>query len=291
MTLSPPVPSEHFFPGERDFRIVYQISKPQSAARAVVVLVHGNSEHMGRYAHVVVALTARGFTVFNHDHRGHGKSAGVRGDVEDFGFFISDLRKLVELARAQNPDLPLFMVAHSLGGLIALTYALEYESTLSGLVLMSPALEFGADVSPLLKRLAGVIAAAAPLLPITPSNKQPDSVLSRDPEIQRLFDADPLCYSGDVRARYGFELLKAAEKVRNRGRNLKLPVLLEYGTDDRLVNPRASKALFERLTTPDKTLLEWKDARHELFNELEKDEVIETVMGWLEKRVSGSSSR
>jgi len=284
MTLSQSTQSEHFFHGERDFRIVYQISEPASFAKAVVVLVHGNSEHMGRYAHVVSALTARGFTVFNHDHRGHGKSAGVRGDVEDFGFFISDLRKLVELAREQNPDLPLFMVAHSLGGLIALTYALENESTLSGLVLMSPALEFGADVSPLLKRLAGVIARAAPLLPITPSNKQPDSVLSRDPEIQRLFDADPLCYSGDVRARYGFELLKAAERVRNRGRKLQLPVLLEYGTDDRLVNPRASKALFERLTTPDKTLLEWKDARHELFNELEKVEVIESVVAWLEAR-------
>jgi len=285
MTPSPQNPSEHFFHGERDFRIVYQISRPQGPARATVVLVHGNSEHMGRYAHVVQALTARGFTVFNHDHRGHGKSAGVRGDVEDFGFFISDLKKLVELARAENPDLPLFMVAHSLGGLIALTYTLEFESTLSGLVLMSPALEFGADVSPLLKRLAGVIAGVAPLLPITPSSKQPDSVLSRDPEIQRLFDADPLCYSGDVRARYGFELLKAAQKVRNRGRKLKLPVLLEYGTDDRLVNPRASKALFERLTTPDKTLLEWKDARHELFNELEKVEVIESVVGWLEARI------
>ncbi len=284
MTPTPASQTEHFFHGERDFRIVYQVSRPSSSAKATVVLVHGNSEHMGRYAHVVWAMTARGFTVFNHDHRGHGKSAGVRGDVEEFGFFISDLRKLVELARAENPDLPVFMVAHSLGGLIALSYTLEFESTLSGLVLMSPALEFGADVSPLLKRLAGVIAGVAPLLPITPSNKQPDSVLSRDPEIQRLFDADPLCYSGDVRARYGHELLKAAQKVRNRGRNLTLPILMEYGTDDRLVNPRASKALFERLRTPDKTLLEWKDARHELFNELEKAEVIESVVGWLEKR-------
>ena len=282
-------PTEHFFSGEKDFRIVYQISEPHSAAsygpaRAVVVLVHGNSEHMGRYAHVVEALAARGFTVFNHDHRGHGKSAGVRGDVEDFGFFVSDLRKLVELARAHSPNLPIFMVAHSLGGLIALTYTLEHESTLSGLVLMSPALEFGADVSPLLKRLAGVIAKAAPLLPITPSHKQPDSVLSRDPEIQRLFDEDPLCYSGDVRARYGYELLKAAQKVKNRGRNLTLPILIQYGTDDRLVSPGGAKALFTRLRSSDKTLLEWQDARHELFNELEKGQTIETLIAWLEER-------
>ena len=282
-------PTEHFFSGEKDFRIVYQISEPHSAAsygpaRAVVVLVHGNSEHMGRYAHVVEALAARGFTVFNHDHRGHGKSAGVRGDVEDFGFFVSDLRKLVELARAHSPNLPIFMVAHSLGGLIALTYTLEHESTLSGLVLMSPALEFGADVSPLLKRLAGVIAKAAPLLPITPSHKQPDSVLSRDPEIQRLFDEDPLCYSGDVRARYGYELLKAAQKVKNRGRKLTLPILIQYGTDDRLVSPGGAKALFTRLRSSDKTLLEWQDARHELFNELEKGQTIETLIAWLEER-------
>lgn len=277
--------TEHFFRGERGFRIVYQATQPPSSARAVVVLVHGNSEHMGRYAHVVSALAARGFAVYNHDHRGHGKSEGVRGDVEDFRFFVRDLDQLVEIARGQHPGLPAFLIGHSLGGLIAFTYALEHERKLAGLVLMSPALEFGADVSPLLKQLSGVVARALPLLPITPSHKQPESVLSRDPEVQRLFDADPLCYSGDVRARYGSQLLQAAKYARARGRNLRLPVLIQYGTADKLVSPEGAKALYKRLRSSDKRMVEWEGARHELFNELEKSRVILGVLEWLEERL------
>lgn len=271
--------------GARSLRLVYASALPEGRPKALIVLVHGYGEHMGRYAHVVTALTGRGYVVYTIDHRGHGESDGPRANVERFAYFVDDVHQLVSRARAEHPELPLLMIGHSMGGLIAVHYALRHQSELAALVLSGPALQIGDDVSPVIKKLSRVIARVAPSLPVTPASKSPESVLSRDPVVQELFDSDPLCYTGKVRARMGYELMKAAEDGRARAAELRLPLLVMYGTHDKLVNPSGAKLVYERASSADKTIKAWDDCRHEIFNELEKDDVIALMVNWLDEHM------
>jgi acylglycerol lipase len=278
-------PQEFTFLGQENYRMVYQIITPPVQPRAVVLVVHGNSEHQGRYLHVRQALAARGFLVYSYDHRGHGKSEGIQGDVKQFQDFVLDMASMIKIIKADQPALKLFMIAHSLGGLIATHYLMDHQEQFAGAVLSSPALDIGSDVSEFIKKISPFVAKLLPLVPITESNRQKESALSRDLEIQRLFDADPLCYQGKIRARYGYELLKAAQSLVGRGRDLVLPLLIQHGGEDKLVNPGPTKAMFERVRSSDKTFRVWEGARHEVFNELEKVKTIEFVGDWLEERV------
>ena len=254
------------------------------APKALVILVHGYAEHVGRYAHVLEELVARGYAVFTLDHRGHGESAGRRASVARFDHFVDDLHLLVRRAREAYPPLPVFLLGHSMGGLIAIRYALrpDHQADLAGLVLSGAALQVGDDVSPLLKRLGAVLAAVVPNLPIVPRRS---GILSVDPEVERRFKADPLCYNGRIRARLAHEILRAGADARARLDQLTLPLLAMHGTDDRLTNPAGSRLLVERARSSDKTLKLWPGHRHEIFNEPGRAAVIACVTDWLDARV------
>lgn len=277
--------------GKRSIQLVYATFVPDAAPKAVVVIVHGYGEHMGRYKHVVEALVQHEYAVYTLDHRGHGESQGVRAHVEHFGYFVDDLHLLVQKARAAYPDLPLFMVAHSMGGLIAIHYALRHQTELAGLVATGPALVIGDDVSPLLKRVSGIVARVAPTLAVTPATKSPESVLSRDPAVQELFDSDPLCYSGKVRARMGYEMMSAGIGARARLSEIRLPLLVMYGAEDTLTNPEGAKQLYAQAASADKTIKPWPGCRHEIFNEPEKAEVLAFMLQWLDARVVQAARR
>src|SRR3954454_16762750 len=137
--------------GQRARKLVYAAWTPGVEPRAVVVLVHGYGEHMGRYTSVIEALLGRGYAVYTLDHRGHGGSDGLRAHVEHFDYFVDDLDLLVRKAHEAYPRHPLVMIGHSMGGLIAVRYALRHQKRLNALVVTGPALQVGDDVSPLLK--------------------------------------------------------------------------------------------------------------------------------------------
>ena len=274
--------------GERSFRLVHRSWLPDGVPKAVAVVVHGIGEHMGRYTHVVEALVQRGYGVHMLDHRGHGASEGVRAHVERFDYFVADLHLLVRKAKDGHHGLPTFMIGHSMGGLIATHYALRHQAELDGLVLSGPALQIGDDVSPMIKRLSGLIATLVPRLPIVPMAVSSESLLSRDPAVDAAVLADALVYKGKVRARIGHELVKAAGDARSRLEELRLPLLIMHGTDDKIANPQGSLRLYEQVASSDKTLKLWQDCRHEIFNELEKADVIAFAADWLDERVRRS---
>ena len=274
--------------GQRSLRLVYATSLPDTDPKAVVVLVHGYGEHMGRYAHVVEALVQRGYAVYTIDHRGHGGSEGVRAHVEHFDYFVADLDLLVQKAQAAYPDLPLCMIGHSMGGLIAVRYALRYQEKLACLVVTGAALQIGNDASPLLKKLSWLIATVAPQLGVAGLKPGTESILSRDPTIQEAFDADPLCYKGKVKARMAYEMLSAGADTRKHMAQLTLPLLIMHGAEDKLTDPQGSVQLYEQARSADKTLKLWPGCRHELYNEPEKDEVIDFELGWLDEHVQRS---
>ncbi|WP_029214868.1 alpha/beta hydrolase [Kallotenue papyrolyticum] len=275
----------HSFTGARNLRIVYDVWQPLMPARAGIALVHGYGEHVGRYQHVITALVKHGYLVYAHDQRGHGRSAGLRAYVDRFDEYVDDLEQLVGRIRAAQPHLPLFVAGHSMGGLIATLYALRAQAELAGLALSAPALIIGADVPPLLKRLSTALARIVPRLPIVPATRSPESVLSRDPEVQRRFDSDPLCYHGRVRPRMGYEFMQAGLRAQQRLHELRLPLLVMYGACDTFVS--GAELLYERAQSPDKTLKVWPECRHEIFNEPERNAVIAYLLSWLDARTTG----
>ncbi len=257
---------------------------PDGDPMAVVLLAHGYAEHLGRYAHVMEALVGHGYAVAGLDHRGHGESGGRRTGVTRFDDYVEDLHLLVGRVRAKYPVVPRFMLGHSMGGLIAARYALRYPADLAGLILTGAALQIGDDVPPLLKRVSGLIAAIAPHLPVVPARGP--GILSTDPEVERRFAADPLCYQGRLRARTGHQMMLASVEARARAEQLTLPLLVMHGADDRLTNPDGSQFLHDRARSADKTLKLWPGLRHEIFNEPQQDAVIAFMLTWLDERVS-----
>jgi alpha-beta hydrolase superfamily lysophospholipase len=234
----------------------------------LVVLLHGYAEHMGRYEHVAQALVARGSAVVGPDHVGHGLSPGERAVVEDFESVVDDLRAVVRVTR---DDLPVVMVGHSMGGLIAIRYAQRHREDLAGLALTSPAVGLGPVVEGWL---------AAPELPSDPIDV---AVLSRDPAVGEAYAADPLVYHGGWKRPY-LEAYVAADRAIADGPGLgDLPLLYLHGEDDQLPPVELARPVVERLAGPDTELHILEGARHELFNELGKAQAIDSVASFAER--------
>lgn len=288
----PPAPEIVALTGRGGLRLHVAVWRPavpdDAPPRATVLLAHGYGEHLGRYAHVVAALTAGGYAVAGLDHRGHGRSAGRRADVVRFDDFVADLDLLARHARATvaPPGRPLILLGHSMGGLIAVRYALRHQADpavdLAGLALSGAALVVGGDVSPLVRRLGGVLARLAPTLPVVRAGAP--GILSRDPEVERRFGLDPLTYKRPLRARLGHQLALAAADAQARLADLTLPLLVMHGDDDKLTDPAGSVLAHDLARSPDKTLRLWPGLRHELFNEPEQAEVLAYLLGWLDTR-------
>ncbi|HEU5013132.1 MAG TPA: alpha/beta hydrolase [Roseiflexaceae bacterium] len=273
------------FLGAEQQRLMYIGMVPDDAPKGLVALFHGYGEHMGRYKHVMSELVQHGYIVYGLDHRGHGRSGGIRASIEHFDYFVDDAHMLVQLARKRHPNLARFVLGHSMGGLIATHYALRHQAALDGLVLSGPALVIGDDVSPMMKRMSGLLARVTPHLPVVPLSTSAESVLSRDPAVQEAFDSDPLTYKGQMRARLGYEMMQAAAAARARFAELTLPLLVMYGEADQLVNPSGARQIHAEARSRDKTLKGWPGARHEIYNEIERNDVIVYTISWLDQHV------
>ena len=245
---------------------------PAADAVRLVVLVHGYGEHIGRYEHVARSLVARGSLVVGPDHVGHGLSAGDPALVESFEPIVDDLRAVVQDARG---DLPVVMVGHSMGGLIATRYAQRHRGDREGLVLTGPAIGLGPVIE-------GWLAAPEP-----PSDPIDVAVLSRDPAVGEAYAADPLVWHGGWK-RPTLEAFVAADVAIATGPGFgDLPLLYVHGADDQLVPVQLARPVVERLAGPDSELHVLEGARHEVFNELGKAETIEMVASFAERVTEG----
>ena len=239
---------------------------PAEDPARLVVLVHGYGEHIGRYEHVAQALVARGAAVVGPDHVGHGRSDGEPALVEDFEPVVDDLRAVVQDARG---DLPVVMVGHSMGGLIAIRYAQRHREDLAGLVLSGPAV----GLSPVLEGW----------LEEPPSDPIDGAVLSRDPAVGEAYAADPLVYHGGWK-RPTLEAFLAADRAIAEGPDfVDLPLLYVHGAEDQLVPVVLASPVVERVAGPDSDLRVLDGARHEVFNETDQDVTIALVADFAER--------
>ncbi|MDQ2880852.1 MAG: lysophospholipase [Actinomycetota bacterium] len=271
----------------------WQAWLPSDPARAVVTIVHGIHEHSSRYAHVGSRLADANLAVYAADHRGHGRSGGRRANIERMALIVDDLSSFVHFAAQRHPGLPVFMVGHSLGGLIALHYATEPHATaephateplvlLDGLVVSGPAVEVMVG-SALQRRLAGVLSALVPNLGVATIGAE--QKISRDPAVVRAYREDPLVYRGKIKARTGAEVLATMESLPARLPRLTVPLLLLHGTDDQICALTGSMMVHDAVSSPDKTLRRYQGLYHEVFNEPEREQILTDLLCWLDQHL------
>lgn len=273
---------ESGFVNSRGQHIFSRSWMPETGLHGLIFLLHGLGEHSGRYSHLATVLTNAGFGVLAFDHHGHGKSAGRRADIQKFDHFVDDARQFIEEQSQALPGLPRVILGHSMGGLIALKCALQFHAYFAAMVVTAPAIKVGGDISPFLQKIAGLVATIAPRLPV---EKIDTSFISRDPEIVRQYETDPLIFHGKVCARTGARLLAAGAEVAARLHKIELPFWVGHGTADRLIDPQSAQWLHERARSTDKTLRLYDGLAHEILNEPEKHAILQEIVAWLEKRI------
>lgn len=259
----------------RDGETLFVRHWPVEEPKATILLVHGLSEHVGRYEHVADHFLEHGFEFIGYDHRGHGQSTGERVDVDEFDEFLDDMEILVQEVR--RAGVPLVVYAHSMGGLIATRYAQSGRPQPDAYVMSAPALD--ADVPAPLKL---VLKGLSPLLPKLriPSTIKGDQ-LSRDPEVGDAYFSDPLVFVKGT-LRFGSAFMDAMSAAQASIGAIDRPTLVVHGTDDTVVPPSASAPL---AASPHVERKMFPGIRHELHNEPESDEVLAYISRWIESRL------
>ncbi len=270
--------------------LFYQSWIPPKVER-ILLFIHGLGEHSGRYTNPVLHFAPRAAACWSVDLRGHGHSPGRRVHVDHFDDYTSDVAVLHRTAQEHHPELPIFLVGHSMGGLIALRYLLDGRQHVAGGIISSPGLAAHPDFEPpaFLKSLARLLSRIAPRL-LIPSNLD-SSAISRDPEVVAAYRADPLV-SNKVSARWYTSMVDAQAEVFERAATLDRPILLMQSAADRLVSPQATHRWATAAPEQWVQYQVWEGFFHEMFNEPERAQVFELMEHWLATQAaSGSSQR
>jgi alpha-beta hydrolase superfamily lysophospholipase len=268
-------------PGSGAIDLYAQAWLPERNPRAIVVIAHGLAEHSGRYSELAGRLVGQGYAAYALDHRGHGRSPGRRANIERFSFLVTDFSTFAGRAARQHPDAHVFLLGHSMGGAIATASALRIQNHLRGLVLSGPALAAGEIVSRSKRSILNMLSSA---LPNMGALKLPADAVSRDPEVVRAYEQDPLVHHGSVPARTVAELLQIIATFPDEIRKLRLPILIQHGSADSLVPLEGVREVFKNSTARDRVMKIYEGLFHEIYNEPEKGTVIDDLLAWLDAR-------
>jgi alpha-beta hydrolase superfamily lysophospholipase len=245
--------------------------------KGVVVIVHGLCEHGGRYDHVVSRLNDWGWSVYRFDLRGHGRSGGERGFVSDFQRYPEDTDLIVQKARKEIGDRPLYLLGHSMGGFIAAAYGILYPDRLQGIIHSGAAV----IVLPMVADLGDFDYKAVAMNPIP---NELAAQVSRDPQVVRAYQEDPLVLKEFTTQLMGEVFLRGAKWLMEHMKDYRYPCLILHGGGDQIVTAEASRYFHEHISSPDKTLKIYDGLFHEILNEPEKERVLEDIRLWLEGR-------
>ena len=258
--------------------------EPDNEPKAVVCLIHGFGEHIGRYEHVAKALTDADYVVFGLDSRGHGKSAGPRGFIPSYEQYLDDVTLLLDTASEQFPNHKIFLYGHSTGGGLVLRYVLENRPDIAGVISSSPWILLTRDPGFLSRAVMWIFSFFRPTFTVNTGHTP--GLLSRDPAVDEAFVADPLTH-GSMTAGLltgglsnGHELLKRAADFP------KIPLLQLHGTADPITSFKASQTFTSQTPTDFTTFISFPDAKHELHNDICQNDVFETIINWLDARLS-----
>ncbi|MCP4427255.1 MAG: alpha/beta hydrolase [Chloroflexi bacterium] len=271
--------NEGKFTGFGGMELFTQSWLPDEAPKATVVLTHGLGEHSGRYPHVVNYLVPRGYAIYSFDHRGHGRSAAkLCAHVNDWAEYRSDVHAFLQMVRRQTAGEPLFLMGHSMGGLIALNYALHHPEGLQGVIASAPAVGV-VDANPLLLLIGRILSKIKPDFAV--DSQLDANAISRDPATVRTYVEDPLV-SGKVSARWSTEFTGAIDWTRDHASDFQPPLLIIHGSADSLVPPEGSRIFFEKAPHADKKRIVYEGGYHENHNDIHYEQVTADLEQWLE---------
>jgi alpha-beta hydrolase superfamily lysophospholipase len=270
------------FKGVRNAKIYYQAWVPEGNVKAVLLTVHGLGEHCDRYMNVVNHFVPLGYAVYGLDHIGHGRSEGKRELVERFEDYTDTLAVYCEMVKGWQPGKPLFLLGHSMGGLISSCYLLDHQADFRGAVLSAPLIKAGGTISKATILMGKILSALAPKMGLLPVDA---NAISREPEVVKAYVNDPLVFHGKTPARLAAELLKAMRRVTKEAGKITLPFIVVQGGADKLVDPAGAQLLCDKASSKDKTVRVYEGLYHEVFNEPERGRVLKDVETWLAEHI------
>jgi len=275
--------TEGFFHAQ-DGTQVYRQSWEVEGPKAEILFIHGYGDHSGRWMPMVERLTAGGYSIHGLDYRGHGQAGGRRGYCKRLDDYLDD----IDLVRGHLEDRrkadKLFVLGHSLGGLLALKLCIERPRDAAAAIVSSPFLGLALEV-PAIKAIAGkVMSAVLPIVSLPTEVRAADC--SRDPEVVAAYDSDPLVHHV-ANARFFTEVVAAHETTLAGAASLRLPLLMLVAGGDKIASPEASRRFFEAAASEDKVFNEYPGLYHEVFNEPEADrnKVLDDLLAWMDSHV------
>jgi len=272
--------NEGTFDSTGGLKIFYRSWRPAGKPRAVVAICHGFNAHSGQYSWVAEQLNGHGFAVYAPDLRGRGKSDGDRFFVQDVSDYVSDLAKLISLAKSREPGLPVFLLGHSAGGVVSCTYTLDHQAELAGLIcedfaFQVPAPDFALAV---LKGLSHI----APHAHVLKLNNED---FSRDPAVVKAMNEDPLIAHEVQPTQTVAALVRADERLKKEFPRITLPVFILHGTADKATKPSGSQFFYDTVGSKDKTLKFYEGYYHDMLHDLGKEAVMADIESWIEARL------
>lgn len=267
-------------------RIFVRSWRPASAPRGVVAICHGFNAHSGHYAWAADQLVAEDLAVYALDLRGRGKSEGERFYADSIGDYLSDLTALIDRAKTREPGLPIFLLGHSAGGVISVTWALENPGKLAGLVCESSAYKVPAPTPALT-----ILKFLAHFAPHAKAVALKNEDFSRDAAHVQHLNADPLIKGEKQPLQTMSALIRANARLKRDLPKLTLPLLILHGVADKAALPAGSRELFERASATDKTLKIYDGHVHDLLNDLGRESVIADMNAWIDLHIPAAQSR
>ena len=273
--------SDGKFDGPGGLSIYYQYWQPQETPTGVIMIAHGAAEHGGRYRRFAEFFVQQGFAVAALDLPGHGQSEGVRCQIQCFADYVACLRQFHLHVAKDIPGVPVWLLGHSMGGLIATAYLLQYQAELAGCMLSGAAIKTDLEPGWLQNQIIRLLSAVLPKAGVL----QLDAAgVSRDPQEVQIYLNDPLVYTGKLPARMVKVLFEGMHQVQAKAGAITLPMLIMHGGADAMTSPEGSRFLDAQVSSSDKTLRIYPELYHEIFSEPERNEIFAEVLAWCQQR-------
>lgn len=254
---------------------------PDGDYKAVIALVHGFGEHCERYHHVADFYGGHGYAMVSYDHRGHGKSGGKRGHIPNYDALLDGVDDLLKYTAEKHPGKPIILYGHSMGGNLVLNYMLRRKPNVKAVVASAPWIKLGFEPPAFLIALGKITRRLVP--GFTQDNGLDSTKLSRDIEVAKTYDADPLVHT-KITSATGIGVMESAEWLLKNTGKLPLPLLLMHGTKDQIISIEGSRQFVDK-SSGDLTFKEWTGAYHEIHNETNKEDVFQYTLDWINDKV------
>lgn len=272
--------TEGTFNGVDGTELFFRVIEPLTAPKAAVILVHGHGDHSGGMQNLFESLVKNEYIVYAFDLRGHGKSAGKRGFIRSWDEFRGDLHEFRKLVSLDQPELPLYIVGHSIGGLMTLEYTLDHTDGISGIIAISPAISY--EVKPFEQLGITLMGKFKPDYSINKSRKI--RLRKKNSAIRAKYYSDRLRHN-IVTPGLGSGLIEAISRLAHQSQSINLPLLLQYGLEDKITPPTKLNQFFHRVASKDRQLYEYPLAKHRPFDEVGKEEFLGDLVGWLDDQI------